>query len=233
MLMKIKKPPFIYIAAAALSLALGLSSCSTPPIKPTSGIAAYEAYDRPASLPSNPSAVKVKVSLNNQMAYVMEGAKPLLIMPVSIGTASTPTPQGSFRIYHKEAKRRANSHGFAYNGAQIKQTRLSEKPAGWNFKGTPMPYWSEFKSAYGFHTGWLKPYPCSHGCIRMHQNVAPKFFRIVGNGTPVSIALNQPEDSTIGRNIPRPVDAGPLPDYPVSTKLDGTYFTKHKTPSYN
>ncbi len=220
------------ICLTALTI-LGLSSCALGPIAPpTSGIATYEAYDRPASLPTNPSAVRVKVSLSNQMAYVMEGSRALMVMPVSIGAAGTPTPTGSFRIYNKEAKRRANSHGFAYSGGQVKQTKLSAKPAGWSFTGTPMPYWSEFKPGYGFHTGWLKPYPCTHGCLRMHQNLAPKFYRIVGNGTPVTIAHSQPEDATIGRGIQRPIDAGPLPDYPVSTKLNGSYFTKHKTPTF-
>lgn len=227
--MKINILPIVCLAAASL---FGLSSCSTD-LAPTSGIAAYEAYDRPASLPSNPSAVKVKVSLSNQMVYVMEGSKALLVMPVSVGTASTPTPQGSFRIYNKEAKRRANTHGYAYKGGQVRRTKLSNKPSGWAFKGTPMPYWSEFKPAYGFHTGWLKDRPTSHGCIRMHQNVAPKFFRLVSNGTPVSIAHTQPEDATLGKGIRRPVDAGPLPDYPNSMKLNDGYFNKHKTPTYN
>lgn len=215
---------------------LGLSSCSTGPISTSSGgsgVAAYEAYNLPASLPSNPSAVRVKVSLSNQMVYVMEGSKPLLVMPVSVGKASTPTPKGNFRIYNKEAKRRANTHGFAMSGGQIKKTKLSKKPAGWSFKGTPMPYWCEFKSAYGFHTGWVKHTPCTAGCIRMHQNLAPKFFRLVSNGTPVNISNSQPEDATIGRGIKRPVDAGPLPDYPASMFIGNGYFNKHKTPTYN
>lgn len=228
--MKIKTLPFFCLAAVSL---FGLSACSTSNTASKSGIADYEAYDLPATLPSNPKAVKVKVSLSKQMVYVMEGSKPLLVMPVSVGTASTPTPQGSFRIYNKEAKRRANSHGYAYKGDQAGKISLSKKPAGWSFKGTPMPYWCEFKTAYGFHTGWLKDEPATHGCIRMHQNLSPKFFRLVRNGTPVNISKSQPEDATIGSDIPRPIDAGPLPDYPTSIMLDGGYFTKHKTPSYN
>jgi hypothetical protein len=196
------------------------------------GLGAYRSYDLPASLPSNPSAVQVKVSLKNQAAYVMEGSKPLLVMPISVGKSGSPTPSGTFRIYHKEANRRANTHGYAYSGNQVKQTYLSKRPAGWSFKGTPMPYWCEFKTAYGFHTGWMKPYPCTHGCIRMHENVAPKFFRLVSHGTPVKISYSQPEDSTIGRSIPRPPDAGPLPDYPPSFYLGDGYFSAHKSPSY-
>ncbi|MCH2064423.1 MAG: L,D-transpeptidase [Roseibacillus sp.] len=216
---------------SAAGACLAFVSCST-----SSGVrggsARYAAYDRPASKPSNPSRVTVKVSIRNQAAYVMEGNRALLVMPVAVGTSSNPTPQGSFRIFIKDHKHRANSHGYAYNGNSVVQTWLSKKPAGWKFKGTPMPYWCEFKANYGFHTGWMKPYPCTYGCLRMHENLAPKFYNLVRIGTPVSIRTTQPEDATIGRNIPRPPDASPLSDYPYSFYLGNGYFTKHKTPSY-
>ena len=95
-----------------------------------------------------------------------------------------------------------------------------------------MPYWCEFKSAYGFHTGWVKHTPCTHGCIRMHENLSPKFFRLVSNGTPVNISHSQPEDAQYA-NIPLPPDAGPLPDYPVSMYWGDGYFSRHKAPTFN
>lgn len=195
------------------------------------GLSAYHAYDRPAKLPSNPGNVRVKVSLSAQKAYVMEGSTPLLVMPISVGAPNSRTPSGSFTIYHKEEKKRANTHGYAYSGNQVKKTMLSSKPAGWAFKGTPMPYWCEFKADYGFHTGWLKHTPCTHGCIRMHENLSPKFYRLVKVGTPVNIAYSQPEDKTIG-NIPLPPDAGPLPDYPGTTYTTDGYFNQHKSPTF-
>ena len=80
---------------------LGLSSCGTGPSMSGSSLSAYQSYNRPASLPSNQSKVRVKVSTSHQMVYVMEGSKALLVMPVSVGTASTPTPKGHFRIFRK------------------------------------------------------------------------------------------------------------------------------------
>jgi hypothetical protein len=65
----------------------------------------------------------------------------------------------------------------------------------------------------------------------MHENLSPKFFRLVKVGTPVSIAYSQPEDATHG-NIPLPPDAGPLPDYDASMYLGDGYFKQHKTPHY-
>lgn len=219
-----------FLAAAAFAAA-SLSSCTTTSTG-GAGMAAYNAYDRPAKMPKNPSNVRVKVSLKNQMAYVLEGNEPLLVMPVGVGKAGSPTPTGSFRIFRKNHRQRANTHGFAYKGSDIRQTYLAKKPAGYSFKGTPMPYWCEFKPAYGFHTGWMKPYPCTHGCLRMHHNVSPKFFKLVSNGTPVSISHSQPEDATIGSNIPRPPDSSPLPDFHPSYYLGDGAFTHHKSPSF-
>jgi hypothetical protein len=215
--------------AAALAIVVIAPSCSTS--TGGSGLAAYRAYDLPTKLPKNPDNVRVKVSLSKQRVYVMEGSEMLLAMPVSVGTAAKPTPSGNFTIFNKEAKRRANTHGYAYKGDQVQQTYLAKRPAGWSFKGTPMPYWCEFKPAYGFHTGWVKHHPCTHGCIRMHENLSPKFFRLVKHGTRVNIAYSQPEDATHG-NIPLPPDAGPLPDYPSSMYISDEYFTHHKKPTY-
>jgi len=216
------------VMTAAASL---MSSCSTM-TSGGSGLGAYHAYDVPTKLPTNPSNVRVKVSLSKQRTYVMEGSQMLLVMPVSVGAPGTSTPSGNFTIFKKVEKKRANTHGYAYNGGNIQKTLLSARPAGYSFKGTPMPYWCEFKANYGFHTGWVKHHPCTHGCIRMHENLSPKFYRLVKVGTPVSIAYSQPEDATAG-NIPLPPDAGPLPDYPGTMYVGDGYFKQHKSPSYN
>lgn len=212
------------VAAAAL-----LASCE--PAATESGLEVYRAYDRPATLPQNPDEVRVKVSTSRQRVYVMEGDKPLLIMPVSVGAPDTPTPHGTFRIVRKEARHRARAHGFAYSGDKIERSYREDKPSGWSFTGTPLPYWSEFAPDYGFHTGWIKHQPCTNGCIRIHENLAPKFFRLISVGTPVEIAASQPEDAAYG-NIPLPPDAGPLPDHPDSHYLTDRYFTQHKNPDF-
>ncbi|MGJ8642858.1 MAG: L,D-transpeptidase [Luteolibacter sp.] len=225
--MKLQK---FLLAFVGLFLVVGLSSCTMN--SPVDRISSYQSYERPAKLPTNPSAVKVKVSLSKQRVYVMEGSEMLLVMPVCVGKASTPTPTGNFRIFNKEHKHRAFTHGYAYSGSSVKPSYLKNKPSGWNFKGTPMPYWCEFKPAYGFHTGWVKHAPASHGCIRMHENVSPKFFRIVSNGTPVNISHTQPEDAEHS-NIPLPPDAGPLPNYPSSMYIGEGYFNRHTTPKFD
>jgi len=224
---------FLPILATVALACFALNSCSTTPTRKGGiGMRAYNSFDVKATLPTDPSKVRVKVSTKNQMVYVLEGSKVLMVMPVSVGKPGTPTPKGNFRIFKKDHYHRANSHGFAYSGNKIKKTYLNKKPAGWHFKGTPMPYWCEFTPNYGFHAGWMKHKPCTHGCIRMHVNAAPKFYRLVKVGTPVNIATTQPEDATIGRNVKRPIDAGPLPDYPKALMLKNDIFTMHKKPTY-
>jgi hypothetical protein len=220
----------LLLLISGVASAVLLSSCSTTPGSGNS-LSAYHAYDLPAKLPVNPNNVRVKVSLSKQRTYVLEGDRMLLAMPVSVGAPGSPTPAGNFRIFNKVEKKRANSHGFAYSGSQVKRSLISSRPVGWSFKGTPMPYWCEFKLHYGFHTGWVKHQPTTHGCIRMHENLAPKFYRLVKVGTPVNIAYSQPEDATHA-NVPLPPDAGPLPDYDASMYLGDGYFRQHKTPKF-
>jgi hypothetical protein len=219
----------IFAVVGSLALVMGFSSCSTR--SGLSGISAYQAYDRPAKLPSHASAVKVKVSLSKQRVYVMEGSEMLLVMPVSVGEPSSSTPTGNFRINSKEPKRRDYLYGYATDGKTFSKVKVGGAPAGWKYKGIPMPYWCEFKADYGFHTGWIKHSPCTNGCIRMHENLAPKFFRLVSVGTPVSIEYSQPEDAAHAI-IPLPPDAGPLKDYPEDMYLGDGYFSHHKTPHF-
>ncbi len=219
--------------AAAVSSAAFFSSCSNAPSGGGRGLAAYHAYDRPTKLPSNPANVRVKVSLSKQRTYVMEGSEVLLAMPVSVGAPGTVHPDRQLHHLQQGGETPREHPRLRLQRRQDQARRCSaSRPAGWSFKGTPMPYWCEFKPNYGFHTGWVKHHPCTHGCIRMHENLAPKFFRLVKVGTPVSIAYSQPEDATHG-NIPLPPDSGPLPDYPGTMYIGDGYFNQHKTPKYD
>jgi hypothetical protein len=201
-----------------------LSGCAFGP--PPGGLAAYKAYDRPAIKPVDPAAVHVKVSTARQRVYVMEADRMLLVMPVSVGLPTEPTPTGDFTILRKQQGRRATDHGYAHKGDQAERAFRNETPPGWSFTGTPLPYWCEFTPGRAFHTGWVKHLPCTDGSIRMHENLAPKFHALVRVGTPVSIRITQPEDLDHA-NIPLPPDAGPLPDHPATYYVGDTYFTDH------
>src|SRR3981081_1540205 len=162
-------------------------------------------YNAVAYKPQNPSAVKVKVSLQNRMIYVMEGDRPLLVTPCTIGVPGKGTPTGGYRVTQKIKDKRSASYGFWVKGSEVIAGEAGRAPgSGFHYVGYPMPYWVEFKPEYGFHAGAVWPVAHSHGCIRLHPNVAPKFFALVHDGTPITIAGSLPEDQTVGAKVERP-----------------------------
>jgi len=200
----------ITIAAGATTLAL-LSGCvSTGPHGDPNPVA-YKPHDR--------GAVRVKVSLSKQQVYVMEGSRPLLIAATCVGIPSKPTHPGHFTVFRKDATKRSGSYGFYRKGDVIRPAEAGQGSG--EYIGYPMPFWVEYETGYGFHQGYVWPVPRSHGCLRLHPNVAPKFFELVSVGTPIDIAQHQPEDETIGKNVPRPHDYNdpdPAPAHMISSK---------------
>ena len=188
------------IATAAVLLAGGaaLTSCGTTTSTARNGTS--DNFDPPALRPRNPGAVVVKVSTGAQRVYVVENGRVLLATPCSVGTVGT-TGQGNYRINYKNATKR----------------RISQPDAGY-----PMPYWQEWKPAYGMHWGFVKPYPCTHGCIRLPMKSAAKIFAMTRVGTPLLIQPSHPEDATVGKTLPI-LDDGPLPN-PPKAYLHSTKF---------
>ncbi len=172
---------------------------------------------------ANRSAVHVRVSLANRAVYLYEGKEAKWAAAVAIGTASDPTPLGDFKAFNKLPRKRSNTYGFHVRGAEIRPGKRVNTPSGWRYVGYPMPNWVEFKSGYGFHSGAVWPTPRTHGCLRLHKSISGEFFHLVNAGTPIHIARSLPEDATIGRNIPRPMDYN-YPDSPPSVLITDAPF---------
>jgi len=172
------------------------------------GVASCRAdYDVPVAPVHDPAEVRVDVSVDAQMVYVMEGDRPLLVTAACSGKYGYRTPLGSFHVTDKDAHKRSGEFGFwGRDGHWIAGGHGASPGAGWSYVGYPMAFWVGFQEGIGFHEGYVWPVPRSHGCIRLPHHVAPKFFALVGVGTPVSVARSQPEDRTLGRNAPRPTD---------------------------
>lgn len=177
-------------------------------------------YSAPAYRPVNPGAVVVKVSLEKQVIYVMEGSRPLLVTPTTVGKPGHETPVGTFAVLDKKIDKRSGSLGFWVNGSQAVPGLSSRPPGpGWTYKGYPLAYWVRFNAGYGFHEGSVWPMPRTHGCLHLHKNVAASFYELVQVGTPVIVAHSLPEDQTLGRNLKRPTDYAdpdPAPSYLLS-----------------
>ena len=183
---------------ATIATALIFSSCSMSTKKSGSAFS----FDPEVKQPT--AAVKLHISTGAQRVYVTQGDEVLLATPCSVGTSATPTPKGELRILSKTRhRRRASSPGAGY----------------------PMTYWMSFSGpAYGMHWGFVKPYPCTHGCVRLPLNSARKIFDMVKVGTPISISSSKPWDSTIGAKLPR-LDDSALPNPPNSYFMSPKVFS--------
>ncbi len=191
-------------ALALAAVSLSLSNCAMN--QPGGNAKFSTTFDPPAHRPQNPNNVRIKVSISKQRIYVVEGSRVLLATPCSVGAAHSPTPHGNFVISNKDFNHR----------------RISSPGAGY-----PMTGWSEFMPAYGFHWGFVKPYPCTHGCIRMPKLAVAKFYGLIKVGTPVNIAVSQAEDATIGATLPV-LDDTTLPDPPDSVLHSQSFFDDFK-----
>ena len=183
------------LSLLALASTFFLTGCGTAP----SGSGG--SYRVTAYRPNNPSDVKVKLSTSTQHVYVMEGDRLLMAVQGTVGANNT-TPVGSFRITNKIKNKR----------------RISQPDAGY-----PMAYWCEFKSAYGFHEGFVHARPRSHGCIRLHKEAAARLFALVKVGTPVQIARSLPEDAKFGGQV-QSLDQSRDPDPPRSFLMSPAWF---------
>ena len=211
---------FILLAAGG-SLLL-LTGCTT------GRVAAGKPYHVTAYRPQDPSAVKVKVSLAKENIYVMEGDRCLMAVACTVGIPAKPTPRGSFTIYSKQEEKRSGSYGFRVQGNRVVPADAGANVPG-RYVGYPMGFWCEFAPGYGFHQGFVHPYPRTHGCIRLHGEAAPKFFALMKIGTPVNIATTQPEDETLASNVVR-VDDSRAPDPPASLMVTSGAFQKPSGP---
>ena len=212
-------PHLLFLAAIAI-LAL-LTGCAVTP-------SAEKIYHVVAHRPSDPSKVRVDVSLSKQNVYVMEGDRCLMAAAVSVGMTQHPTPKGHFHIFNKIAEKRSGSYGFRVQGNRVMAADANQNIPG-RYVGYPMGYWCEFAPAFGFHQGFVHPVPRTHGCLRLHGEAAPKFFALVHEGTSVNVAVTQPEDATIGPKVER-VDDSKVPDPDPRLMITSGAFQKPTGP---
>ena len=144
-------------------------------------------YHVTAYAPTSSSDVHVYVSLRSKMVYVMEGNRPLLVTPTSIGTLAI--SHADRRLpRHRQGRHQALGRIWLLGQRQRHlRGQLEQGRSGYHYVGYPMANWVGFAPGFGFHEGYVWPIPRSHGCLRIHKNVSVKFFKLVEIGTPVTI----------------------------------------------
>jgi len=126
-------------------------------------------------------------------SYFYKGSQLVGVSPISTGKSTHTTPPGRFKISQKSADHKSSLYGVIRDKAtglivnSDADTRKHRAKAGQVFENAPMPYFMRFNSGIGMHVGHLPGYAASHGCVRMPEEMAVKFFENVKIGTPVIV----------------------------------------------
>jgi hypothetical protein len=128
----------------------------------------------------------IVVSLPTQRAHVYRNGVRIGVSTVSTGTASHPTPTGTFEILQKKRMNYSN----LYNNA-------------------PMPFMQRLTwDGIALHAGKIPGYPASHGCVRLPLAFAETLYAETERGMLVVIADEASHGIAIAYPGPRaPVDA--------------------------
>lgn len=135
----------------------------------------------------------IRINLHLQKASFYKGDQLVGVSKISTGKEGHNTPSGSYKIIQKNKDHRSNLYGVfkdkltdevVDDDAEIQNDPV---PEGCYFEGASMPYFMRFNGGIGMHTGYLPGYNASHGCVRMPDHMARKFFSNVSVGTPVIV----------------------------------------------
>lgn len=137
-------------------------------------------------------APSILIRLGEQRAYFYRDDKLVGVSMISAGREGYDTPTGQYRITQKSRDHRSNLYGdyVDSNGEVVMANvgvRRDPRPAGTSFRGAEMPYFLRFHGGVGMHAGYLPGYPASHGCIRLPEFMAERFYANVEIGTPVTV----------------------------------------------
>jgi hypothetical protein len=135
----------------------------------------------------------VRINLHLQKAYFYKGDQLVGVSKISTGKEGNDTPPGNYKIIQKNRHHRSNLYGVfkdqltgqvVNDDVDIKRDPI---PPGCVFEGAEMPNFMRFTGGIGMHSGYLPGYNASHGCVRMPDHMARKYFDNVQVGTPVIV----------------------------------------------
>ena len=134
----------------------------------------------------------IVIDIQNQRAYFSKDDQIVGVSVVSTGREGHDTPPGKFRVVDKDIDHASSLYGdYVDRSGQVVvqnvQNKKDPRPPGTVFRGAPMPYFLRIHGSIGMHAGYLPGYPASHGCIRLPESMAIKFFENAPVGTPVEI----------------------------------------------
>lgn len=158
-------------------------------------------YHKPPAIPDDVSywdgdgvqgSPLVKINRSQQKAFFYKGGVLVGVSPISSGDEDHGTPPGTYKITEKDKDHGSSVYGVFKDAAghtidNDVDIRVKPVPPGAHFVKAPMPNFMRFNGGVGMHTGYLPGYAASHGCVRMPNHMAEKFFENTEVGTPVIV----------------------------------------------
>lgn len=135
---------------------------------------------------------RIVVHLSEQKAYFYRGKRLVGESTVSTGKKGFSTPPGHYSIVSKDKHHFSSEFGdYVDRDGNVVvsniDVRKDRKPKGTHFDPAKMPYCMHFNGGYAMHQGYVPPYAASHGCIRLPEGMAERFYDNAPVGTPMTV----------------------------------------------
>jgi lipoprotein-anchoring transpeptidase ErfK/SrfK len=128
-----------------------------------------------------------------QKAFFYKDNKLVAVSRISTGQEGRNTPAGNYKVTEKDREHYSSLYGYFKDkttGEIVNDNvdiRVDKIPPGCAYFPAPMKNFLRFNHGIGMHNGYLPGYAASHGCIRMPDFMASKFFDNASVGTPVIV----------------------------------------------
>lgn len=147
-------------------------------------------WDDPGNLQGTPRLI---INRPEQKAYFYKGDTIVGMTPISTGSEGHDTPAGQYKVLEKKIMHYSSTWGVAKNKStgEIVMKDFSPKqhkmPTNCVYEPAKMPYSLRIHGGYFMHVGYVPGYAASHGCIRVPEDMAKKFWDNAYVGLPVTI----------------------------------------------
>lgn len=135
---------------------------------------------------------KIVVHIAEQKAYFYKGKRLVGESSVSTGKRGFGTPPGHYSVVSKDKNHFSSEFGdYIDREGNVVVSNIDVRkdpcPKGAHFDPAKMPYCMHFTGGYAMHQGYVPPFAASHGCIRIPQGMAEKFYNNAPVGTPITV----------------------------------------------
>src|SRR5713226_2413257 len=183
--------------SAGGAVAIFLCSCEELPPAVQKPLAAVLPMPTPAGWWNDEGASgspRIVVHLSEQKAYFFKGKHLVGESTVSTGKKGFSTPPGHYSVVSKDKNHFSSEFGdYVDDEGNVAKSnidvRKDRKPRGTHFDPAKMPYCMHFNGGYAMHQGYVPPYAASHGCIRLPEGMAERFY----NNSPVGTSMTVKE----------------------------------------